>query len=249
MKRKVFPILFSLIVMSGCYTQFALVQREPPPPQISYQVDSLGDTVKIVHSADTVVKERENCYWTRNYWGQPEWRCGSPYYSQSWYQYNDYPWWYSSYPYYYDFNGRCPQYYYYDASCGSCRRYGGGDNYYSNYNRGSYNRGGGNTSTSNVSPSGVSPAARRARVTPVTNQSTSVPSSIQTPSAYQGSGVSKIEAPANSNPGPSPSAPVGPQPTQTIQSGPPPTSTPPPPSNNNGGSENNEQRHRNPRSH
>ncbi len=246
MSKKIALTICSIVVLSGCYTQFAVVRREPPPPQVVYEVDSLGDTVKVVHSTDTVVKERENCYWTRNLWGQPEWRCGSPFYSNSWYLYNDYPWWYSSYPYYYDFNGRCPQYYYYDASCGSCRRYGESGRYLSNYNRGGHNGGGGI-----VAPSSTAPSAHRSRVTPVTNQSPAAPS-VSNPNIY-GAGVPKIETPSNNtpaivNPGPSSPAPVAQQPA-TIQSSPPPSSSSPPPSNSSGGaSGNNEQRHRNPRS-
>ena len=243
MTKKVLWILCGIIALSGCYTQFAVVRRAPPPPQVTYEIDSLGDTVKVVHTTDTVVNDRENCYWTRNMWGEHEWRCGS-YYSHSWYLYNDYPWWYSSYPYYYDFYGRCPQYYYWDASCGSCRRYADHGFYNSS------NRGGGNISSTSGAQS-----AHRSRITPASQQSTTPAASTQNPTNSTITGASKVEAPAiNSqvpagvNPGSTASIPA-PEPERgTIQSSPQPPASSPPPSNNNGGSGNNEQRHRNPRS-
>ncbi len=163
MIKKTAFVICSILFLNGCYTQFAVVRRAPPPqpePQVTYEIDSLGDTVKVLRNTDTVVvKERENCYWTRNMWGEPEWRCGLSSYSHSWYLYNDYPWWYSSYPYYYDYSGRCPQYYYYDASCNSCRRYGGSGHYRNN------DRNGGNTSSG-------APVIRRSRSSTVPDQST-----------------------------------------------------------------------------
>jgi hypothetical protein len=257
MKKSVFSVLCGIMFLSGCYTQIAMVRREPPPPQVTYEVDSLGDTVKVVHSADTVVKERENCYWTRNMWGQPEWRCGGSYYSSSWNLYNDYPWWYSSYPYYYDSYGRCPQYYYYDASCSSCRRYEDRDYYYSNQNR----------SGGNISPSGSKSPARRSPSSTVPGQSAVKGPAAQNPTNSSKQGFLKLETPSTNtqtpvaNPGPTSSASAPPPATGSNQSNPPAVSSPPPtiqsnppasssppPSNNNGGSGNNDRKHRNPRS-
>jgi hypothetical protein len=248
MTKRILGMVFGIIVLSGCYTQFAVVRREPPPPQVTYEVDSLGDTVKVVHTTDTVVSERENCYWTRNTWGEPEWRCGS-YYSHSWYLYNDYPWWYSSYPYYYDFNGRCPQYYYYDASCGSCRRFDGGGHFYSS------GRGGGKI----ISPSGGS-VEHRSRSSTVPDKSTVKNYSGQNSPAPQKTGTSKIEAsgirdqaPVVENPSPPPASSM-PPPRETIQSNPPASNPSPSPNSSGGGdnsgsgSDNRDQNHRNPRS-
>jgi hypothetical protein len=133
MKKILFIGLF-LGMLSGCYTQFSTLDepRQPPLSKVTYEIDSAtGDTVKVVSQTDTIVKsEHETCYWTRNLWGEPELRCDNSYYSQDWYLYNDYPWWYNRDPYMYDAYGRCPQYYYYDESCRSCRYYTDRNNYY-----------------------------------------------------------------------------------------------------------------------
>src|SRR5271157_5924794 len=133
MKKIVFTGLF-LGILSGCYTQFStLDEKGPPPPKVTYEIDSAtGDTVKVISQTDTVVrKENQTCYWTRNLWGEPELRCDNSYYSQDWYLYNDYPWWFNRDPCMYDAYGRCPQYYYYDETCRSCRYYTD-RNYYNN---------------------------------------------------------------------------------------------------------------------
>lgn len=85
-------------ILSGCYTQLITrkVETAPPVQSVSFEVDSLtGDTVKVVRQVDTVVeRDNQHCYWIQNIWGEPELRCDNSYYSQSWYQYNNYPWWY-----------------------------------------------------------------------------------------------------------------------------------------------------------
>jgi uncharacterized membrane protein YgcG len=148
MKKEIFGAILAVVFLSGCYTQLVVVKRSlPPEPVVTYEVDSLGDTVKVVKQTDTVVTNRENCYWARNMWGDPEWRCGNSYYSHSWYLYNDYPWWYNSSPYYYDFSGRCPQYYYWDAGIGNCRRFSGHGYYgWDGNGRGNSRSGGGGSS-------------------------------------------------------------------------------------------------------
>ena len=146
MVKRIAGILFGVLLFNGCYTQFSTLEEKreaPPQPQISYEIDSAtGDTMKVVRSVDTIAgaaAQRQNCYWTRNFWGEAELKCDNSTYGHDWYVYNDYPWWYRSEPYYYDSYGRCPRYYYYDASCGCCQYWGGGgfrDNYGSG-NRGS----------------------------------------------------------------------------------------------------------------
>jgi hypothetical protein len=129
MKRIVILIL-CVLAFSGCYTQFAMVNRGGPegmPPDSVMGQDSSQSRIR-----DTVrIKDREVCYWTRDIWGRPELRCDDSYYGRDWYRYNNYPWWNrsSSYSYYYgDYNyygwdERCPAYYYFDNSCGACRYY------------------------------------------------------------------------------------------------------------------------------
>ena len=153
MKKTIF-IGFLLGMLSGCYTQFStLDEKIPPAPKVTYEIDSAtGDTVKVYNRADTLVKApNQTCYWTRNLWGEPELRCDNSYYSQDWYLYNDYPWWYNRDPYMYDAYGRCPQYYYYDGSCGRCRYYSDRGNY---YNGSGWGGGSGRTSSGAPSKSG-----------------------------------------------------------------------------------------------
>ena len=153
MKKTIF-IGFLLGMLSGCYTQFSTLEEKiPPAPKVTYEIDSAtGDTVKVYNRADTLVKApNQTCYWTRNLWGEPELRCDNSYYSQDWYLYNDYPWWYNRDPYMYDAYGRCPQYYYYDGSCGRCRYYSDRGNY---YNGSGWGGGSGRTSSGAPSNSG-----------------------------------------------------------------------------------------------
>ena len=153
MKKTIF-IGFLLGMLSGCYTQFSTLEEKiPPAPKVTYKIDSAtGDTVKVYNRADTLVKApNQTCYWTRNLWGEPELRCDNSYYSQDWYLYNDYPWWYNRDPYMYDAYGRCPQYYYYDGSCGRCRYYSDRGNY---YNGSGWGGGSGRTSSGAPSKSG-----------------------------------------------------------------------------------------------
>ena len=272
--------LFGLL-LSGCYTQFSTLEekRPPPPPQITYEIDSAtGDTVKVVRSVDTVVtKQQNNCYWTRNIWGEAELRCDNSNYSHDWYLYNDYPWWYGSSPYYYDYTGRCPRYYYYDATCGCCQYYGGG-RYYDYGGTGGYGSSsgtGGNgkarrTSSSSV-PSGssvksASPAVGKApAATPASNQKNAEAAQqrrTQADNAAAAVGgavretdkesvyVPPMEKNTVSPPAEAPRETSQPQaPSPAVQSEPPspPASANPPPSNN-GGSGNNDNNRRNPRS-
>ena len=245
MKKKIIGVIFAVVLLNGCYTQLSVVRREPPPePVVTYEVDSIGDTVKVVRQTDTVTKDHENGYWTRNMWGEAEWRSGSPYYSHSWYLYNDYPWWYNSYPYYYDFSGRCPQYYYYDGGFGGCRQFGGQGNWgnYGNYHYDQNRRSGGGGAI--IGPSDNRQSQHRSRVSPAPQQNSTTPS--QTGASKMLSSDAKNQAPAGAGPG----APVSSAPPSggTIQSSPPPASSPSPPPSNNGGSENKERNHRNPRS-
>jgi len=270
--------LFGLL-LSGCYTQFSTLEekRPPPPPQITYEIDSAtGDTVKVVRSVDTVMaKQQNNCYWTRNIWGEAELRCDNSLYAHDWYLYNDYPWWYRSNPYYYDYSGRCPRYYYYDATCGCCQYYGGGT-YYNYGGRGGYGSssgtgGNGNvrkTSSSGVpSPSSVRSASSKAidkAATPAANQKTAQAApqrrtqADNAAAAVSGAvretqGESVYVPPMEKNASPPPieapretNQPQGPG--SSIQSPPsPPASANPPPSNNEG-SGNNDNNRRNPRS-
>jgi hypothetical protein len=127
MKKSLIQMFFGIaaaILIAGCYTQFAVVDRTPPKQETITEIDSTGDTVttRVVHTVDTVTireKDRENCFWTRDYFGAPVLRCYDNYYDQDWYRYNYYPWWYRYDPVYQ--SGYCRSYEYYDAYYNSCR--------------------------------------------------------------------------------------------------------------------------------
>jgi len=97
MKKTVMICLF-VGILSGCYTRVLVNQDDTQPPvqKISYIVDTItGDTIKVIHQVDTLLaQDNQNCYWTRNMWGQSELRCDNTYYSNNWNTYNNYPWWY-----------------------------------------------------------------------------------------------------------------------------------------------------------
>lgn len=146
MKKLLIPTLL-IGVLSGCYTQLLTEQPLPTTPavqKISYIIDSVtNDTIKVLHQIDTLIaRDQQNCYWTRNMWGQPELRCDGGYYSNyssSWNMYNNSPWWYER-----DMYGN-----YYNSYYGFGNYYNG--NHYNPYN---YYGNNGNGGSSSVAPSG-----------------------------------------------------------------------------------------------
>lgn len=95
----------------GCYTRFATVENVSPTPE---QAEKAPDTL---NPADD-----ETCVWERDLMGFPYLRCYKGYYPADWYRYNFSPWWYHGDAHRYSGN-RCPDYYYYDNTCGCCRYY------------------------------------------------------------------------------------------------------------------------------
>lgn len=92
----------SMLWFSGCYTQFATVEKTftEQPSIEKVIVDSLtGDTTKIITQNDTIyIKDRELCYWERNFFGEWELRCYKSYYPDQWYMRYHRPWWFNHYP-------------------------------------------------------------------------------------------------------------------------------------------------------
>lgn len=104
---KTFQWLISTViataVLSGCYTQFAMVDKTPPREEVSWVVDSTtGDSVKIINRTDTVYTHAwQTCIWERDLMGYPCLRCYDSFYPRDWFYYHYSPWWYYDYPYYY----------------------------------------------------------------------------------------------------------------------------------------------------
>ncbi|MBN1575565.1 MAG: hypothetical protein JW913_03380 [Chitinispirillaceae bacterium] len=101
--RLIFPAVAAAAFFSGCYTQFALVDKTPQPKEeVTWVVDSTtGDTVKVIKQTDTVhTQDNQTCIWERDLMGYPHLRCYDSFYPRDWYYYNYSPWWYYDYPYY-----------------------------------------------------------------------------------------------------------------------------------------------------
>jgi hypothetical protein len=108
----IFPvILFSLLLTSGCYTRFANVENGSPTPE---QAEKAPDTLNPT--------DDETCVWERDLMGFPYLHCYKGYYPADWYRNNFSPWWYHGGTHRYS-GSRCPDYYYYDNTCGCCRYY------------------------------------------------------------------------------------------------------------------------------
>lgn len=121
-----------IAVLSGCYTQLAVVERPRPSPRMPCP-DSLSDSCGQTAERDTVYlddDDRKICYWTRDWRGEPVLRCYRTYYSDSWVSYYSDPWWYSRYRDHYWGYNHCPSYYYYDPYTGYCRYYRDFERYY-----------------------------------------------------------------------------------------------------------------------
>jgi hypothetical protein len=100
--RWLLPAVIVTAVLSGCYTQFVMVDKTPPKEEVSWVVDSAtGDTVKVINRTDTVhTQDQQTCIWVRDLMGYPYLRCYDSFYPRDWYYYNYSPWWYYDYPYY-----------------------------------------------------------------------------------------------------------------------------------------------------
>ncbi len=119
MKNVIYFVVAAVIVAfsTGCYTQFAAVDRRPPPRNVHSEADSVArvDTVR--------VREREVCHWYRDFWGRPELRCYRTHYDADWYHYHNYPWWYDGYGVSrldHGYGCHCPYHRYYHSNCSYC---------------------------------------------------------------------------------------------------------------------------------
>jgi len=115
-----------MLALPGCYTQFAALDRygDRTPARAQAEDDSAADTISAAPRVDTVrVRERETCYWQRDFFGRPRLRCYRSYYDDDWYDFYYRPWWYSPSSRYYgsDCDCYCPYLYsYHDGYCTDC---------------------------------------------------------------------------------------------------------------------------------
>jgi hypothetical protein len=155
------------MAFAGCYTQFATLDTYTGSNdnRAVTSEDSTTDTIQQAQSKDTVVvKEREICYWQRDFFGNRHLRCYTSYYDADWYDYYNQPWWYGSYS----------SYYRPDCLCNCSRSYYSGYPYYNRYDdcddycywycrsvydRRSYDYGGGGSYGQEPSSSGSKPAS------------------------------------------------------------------------------------------
>ncbi len=114
-------IAFTVIFFTGCYTEFIAVNHAPYAGKTT---ENGKDTIVVREKVEVLSRpDNQTCYWTQDFFGRPFLKCVSSIYDRNWYVYNNYPWWYREGSYYYDDAGRCPQYYFYDPSCGCCKYY------------------------------------------------------------------------------------------------------------------------------
>jgi hypothetical protein len=154
----------TMVLLCGCYTQLATVNRTPrePPPQPC--PDSLQDSCDQAAAEnaakDTVVisdDRHQVCYWSRNWWGEPELRCYRTYYTNDWVSYYSDPWWYDRYGYGSYGYRSCPSAYYYDPYTGYCRY---GRDYQTYYHHPGYGSGSGSGSGSSSGTTTRKPTPR-----------------------------------------------------------------------------------------
>lgn len=173
MRLKNFIVVLLSALSFGCYTQLSTLDYSPPQKEVVTEVDSTGDTVKIVREVDTIVsREKETCIWVRDYTGFPRLKCYSTYYPRSWITYSNTPWWYRNDPFWHDYD-YCPRYYYYDPSCGCCRYM---DTYRYPYRRGKHKSGG----SSSGGSSSYTPRSSRSRGVPSSSSASPSSGSSQT---------------------------------------------------------------------
>jgi hypothetical protein len=146
-----------LLSLTGCYTQMSLDEYEMEPVRekgkprsdtlyvvidtVIEEEDTTFDTTwfrqkkqipqtRSEKRTTVIVREREYCFWKRDFWGRPELRCFDSYSDFEWHLYVNTPWWYRSRLSLYDRYG-CPPGYYYDPYTGVCRYYRDYHRYYS----------------------------------------------------------------------------------------------------------------------
>lgn len=116
--------IFSLLILSicGCYTQFVTLEDRYPVTADASSSDSTG-TVKPGKDKDTVViKEKEICYWRRNFFGEWELECYESNYPSYWHSYHHRPWWYRRTGFR-SYRCHCPYHSYYHPNCEYCWEY------------------------------------------------------------------------------------------------------------------------------
>jgi hypothetical protein len=104
MEKSFLRLIFSAGVCSlalpGCYTQFSTLDSSngTADKRNAAASDSITDSAQTQKEFDTViVKDRQICYWHRDFFGNRVLRCYKTYYDTDWYDYYNQPWWYGSY--------------------------------------------------------------------------------------------------------------------------------------------------------
>jgi hypothetical protein len=103
-----------ILLFTGCYTQFATLESKPE------------ETDSVTVAAQNPVREREVCYWERNFFGRWELNCYRTNYSNNWFSYYNRPWWYHNTFDDPDFNPyvcHCPYHLFYNSNCEMCWYY------------------------------------------------------------------------------------------------------------------------------
>ncbi|MBN1127614.1 MAG: hypothetical protein JXA71_01415 [Chitinispirillaceae bacterium] len=125
-----------------------------------YDADErLPDSVTAPQTVIVEPRERDYCFWIRDFLGYPELRCFSSYAEYQFYVSSSAPWWYrDNYMFGYSYYG-CPPGYHFDPFTRHCR-------YFSDFNRYYYPRFRGQVPNRRSAPSDMEPARRYRSYTP-----------------------------------------------------------------------------------
>lgn len=105
-----------LLMFSGCYTQFALLEEGSTLPGQS----EIADSARVASE----VREREVCFWERTFWGEWELRCYTTTYPNEWFSYYHRPWWYQGGGWHEQWHGcHCPYHRVFHPRCQYCWYY------------------------------------------------------------------------------------------------------------------------------
>lgn len=114
------PIAMACLLAAGCYTRLATVG---PPPGTGGGGEGVIADSGAAPPETVTIKDREVCYWERDFFGRPRLRCYESYYNDDWHHFHDYPWWYRGRSYYRDYDCHCPYHISYHPTCRLCWRY------------------------------------------------------------------------------------------------------------------------------
>jgi hypothetical protein len=132
----------AVLLLAGCYTQFGTLENQYPS-RAAYEASQAVDSTvadSTAPASQTAARtqsqvsqpQHEVCYWTRDWFGEPQLHCYTSYFAGDWDYYYNYPWWYDQSDFI-GYNCHCPYHLFYHSDCHLCWQYCG---YSRDYGRG-----------------------------------------------------------------------------------------------------------------